>query len=145
VFIAKLLNEGRLNLMKWDRRRRQTPVTLHDPCFLGRYNNGYAPPRETLAALQHINLVEMPHNQNRSLCCGGGGAQVWMETAQESPINQTRYAEAQATGASTLATACPFCAVMFNSAGASMGEEGIIQADIAELVAARLEQLAVET
>lgn len=140
VFIADLLNEGRLNLAKWDRRRRQTPVTLHDPCFLGRYNGGYAPPRATLEALQNVTLVEMSHNQNRSLCCGGGGAQVWMETEQETPINQTRFAEAQATGAATLATACPFCAVMFNSAGASLGDEDLALADIAELVAARLEQ-----
>ncbi|MBN2472629.1 MAG: (Fe-S)-binding protein [Anaerolineae bacterium] len=138
MYIARLLNEGRLKPQKWDRRRRKQTVTYHDSCFLGRYNNEYAAPRDALLALQNIELVEMPRNRNRGLCCGGGGAQVWMETHQDSPINITRYEEAAATGAETLGAACPFCAVMLSSAAESTGSEAITVTDIAELVAARL-------
>ena len=138
VYIAKLLNDGRLKPQKWDRRRKKQTVTYHDSCFLGRYNNEYDAPRNALIALQNINLVEMPHNRNRGLCCGGGGAQVWMETHQEAPINITRYAEAEATGAATIGAACPFCSVMLNSAAESTGSTGVAVKDIAELVAERL-------
>ncbi|GAB4569078.1 MAG: (Fe-S)-binding protein [Anaerolineae bacterium] len=138
TYIAKLLNDGRLKLQKWDRRRKKQPVTYHDSCFLGRYNGEYDAPRNALLALESVTLVEMPHNRNRGLCCGGGGAQVWMETHQEQPVNITRFEEASATGAQTIGAACPFCSIMLKSAAESTGSETPVVRDIAELVAERL-------
>lgn len=138
VYIAKLLNEGRLKPQKWDRRRKKHAVTYHDSCYLGRYNGEYNAPRNALLALENITLVEMPRNRNRGLCCGGGGAQVWMETHQETPINITRYEEAVDTGAQTIGAACPFCSVMLKSAAESTGSDTVDVRDIAELVAERL-------
>ncbi|NPV66273.1 MAG: (Fe-S)-binding protein [Anaerolineae bacterium] len=144
AYIAGLLRAGRLSLQKWDRRRRKGVITYHDPCFLGRYNGEYDAPRETLLALESVTLAEMPRHRQRSLCCGGGGAQVWMETRQERPINAMRLAEAAATGAQTVVTACPFCAIMLHSAVDSTGkpvpdgDASVRVNDIAELVAGRL-------
>ncbi len=144
TYIAGLLRAGRLKLQKWDRRRRKEVVTYHDPCFLGRYNGEYDAPREALLALESVTQAEMPRRRGRSLCCGGGGAQVWMETRQERPINVMRLEEASATGAQTIAAACPFCAIMLHSAVDSAGKPApdngtpVRVSDIAELVAGRL-------
>lgn len=138
TYIANLLNEGRLKPQKWDRRRKKQTVTYHDSCYLGRYNDEYAAPRDALIALGSIDLIEMAHTRNRGLCCGGGGAQVWMETHQETPTNITRLAEATDTGAQTIGAACPFCSVMLNSAAESTGQESVSVKDISELVAERL-------
>jgi Fe-S oxidoreductase len=78
----------------------------------------------------------MARSRDRGLCCGGGGAQVWMETKQEHPVSQIRLEEAMDTGASTVATACPFCTVMLDSAAQSKGvTEQIKVRDVAEIVA----------
>jgi Fe-S oxidoreductase len=87
-------------------------VTYHDPCYLGRHNKIYAPPRELLGALPGVELAEMPRNSERSFCCGAGGARMWMEEKTGTRINSARAAEAVETGAGTIATACPFCTVM---------------------------------
>jgi Fe-S oxidoreductase len=137
-YIAKLLNEGRLQLSKWDRRRKKQTVAYHDSCFLGRYNDEYEAPRQALIALDNIDLVEMPQNRNRGLCCGGGGAQVWMETHQDTPVNIIRFEEGVNTGAQTISAACPFCSVMLNSASESTGQDAVAVKDIAELVLERL-------
>lgn len=88
-------------------------VTYHDPCYLGRHNEVYEPPRELLAAAG-ITVAEMPRNRETSFCCGAGGARVWMEETIGERIGTVRAAEAVATGASAIATACPFCTVMLN-------------------------------
>lgn len=88
-------------------------VTYHDPCYLGRHNQVYEPPRELLAAAG-VTVAEMPRNRETSFCCGAGGARVWMEETIGERIGTVRAAEAVATGASAIATACPFCTVMLS-------------------------------
>lgn len=98
-------------------------VTYHDPCFLGRHNGVYTPPRELIGSLPGLELVEMPRNQDRAMCCGAGGARAWMEETRGVRIADARMAEAASTGASVVATACPFCNQMLGSAtGASAPE-----------------------
>ena len=86
-------------------------VTYHDPCYLGRHNGVYAPPRELLAAAG-LTLTEMPRSGERSFCCGGGGARAFLEEAPGTRISSNRGAEAVATGADRIATGCPFCVTM---------------------------------
>lgn len=88
-------------------------VTYHDPCYLGRHNEVYEPPRELLAAAG-VTVAEMPRNREASFCCGAGGARVWMEETIGERIGTVRAAEAVATGAGAIATACPFCTVMLS-------------------------------
>ena len=89
-------------------------VTYHDPCYLGRHNGVYAPPRELLGALPGVTLTEMPRNSERSFCCGAGGARMWMEEKLGTRINVNRTEEALATGADRIAIGCPFCKVMLS-------------------------------
>jgi len=89
-------------------------VTYHDPCYLGRHNTIYEPPRELLGALPGVELAEMPRNRERSFCCGAGGARVWMEESIGTRIGTDRAGEAIATGADVIATACPYCSVMLS-------------------------------
>jgi Fe-S oxidoreductase len=89
-------------------------VTYHDPCYLGRHNGIYAPPRELLGALPGVELAEMPRSGQNSFCCGAGGARMWMEEKLGARINTTRTQEALATGADRIAVGCPFCHVMLS-------------------------------
>ncbi len=114
-------------------------VTFHDPCYLGRHNGIVNPPRHVLQRLD-ASLVEMPRNKMNSFCCGAGGAQFWKEEEHGSArVNLTRYAEAQATGAETLAVGCPFCMRMFTDASqAESGKGGPAVRDVAEIIAESL-------
>jgi Fe-S oxidoreductase len=89
-------------------------ITYHDPCFLGRHNQVYAPPRELLQVLPGASYVEMERSQERSFCCGAGGARMWMEETIGERINVNRTREAVATGADQIAVGCPFCRVMLS-------------------------------
>jgi Fe-S oxidoreductase len=91
-----------------------TKVTYHDPCYLGRHNQVYAPPRELLGALPGVEYAEMPRNREKSFCCGAGGARMWMEEKLGTRINTNRTEEALATGADRIAIGCPFCKVMLS-------------------------------
>jgi len=101
-------------------------VTYHDPCYLGRHNNVYVPPRDLVAA-SGATSVEMPRHGDKSFCCGAGGARMWMEEKIGTQINKNRGDEAIATGASKIAVACPFCSVMLNDAVTARQSEGIAE------------------
>ena len=103
-----LIKEGRL---KPSPHKSDKKLTYHDPCYLGRHNQIYAPPRELLQA-SGCDVEEMPRNQERSFCCGGGGGRMWMEEKIGTRINLNRVDEAIDTGAQEVAVACPFCRVM---------------------------------
>ena len=105
-----LVADGRLRPATGDERA----VTYHDPCYLGRHNEIYAPPRELLGSLPGVTIAEMPRNGEQSFCCGAGGARMWMEESIGTRISTTRATEAIGTGADVVATACPFCTVMLS-------------------------------
>jgi Fe-S oxidoreductase/nitrate reductase gamma subunit len=127
--ISQLVKEGRLKPGELTGK-----VTFHDPCNLGRINGVFDEPRELLKST-NTELVEMPRNRAGSFCCGGGGANVWYQVPEKKKIGVIRVEEAQATGATTLAVACPFCITMFEDAAKTLGQEGMAVRDIAELVA----------
>ena len=106
-------------------------VTYHDPCYLGRHNNVYAPPRELLGALPGVELREMPRHGEKSFCCGAGGARMWMEEKLGSRINVNRTEEAVATGAERIAVGCPFCRVMLSDGLTAQQAEGKAGAEVA--------------
>ena len=89
-------------------------VTYHDPCYLGRHNQVYAPPRELLQILPGVEYAEMERSKETSFCCGAGGARMWMEEKLGTRINNNRTEEALATGADRIAVGCPFCKVMLS-------------------------------
>ncbi|MBZ0315868.1 MAG: (Fe-S)-binding protein [Anaerolineae bacterium] len=163
-YIAKLIAEGKIkpdysrNGSAGDMSEAVRQITYHDSCYIGRYNDEYDSPRKMIEAIPGVNLVEMARSRDRGLCCGGGGAQVFMETHQTQPVNMVRLTEAvnalngdipyDHTGAArevgtnvklekpaTIATACPFCTVMLNSAQQSMAVEDLVVRDVSEIVA----------
>ncbi|HET6667919.1 MAG TPA: (Fe-S)-binding protein [Intrasporangium sp.] len=99
-------------------------VTYHDPCYLGRHNQVYAPPRELLQVLPGVEYAEMERSGERSFCCGAGGARMWMEEKLGTRINNNRTAEALATGADRIAIGCPFCKVMLTDGLNAAVQEG---------------------
>ena len=132
--INELVGQGKIQLSE---NADQLVVTFHDPCYLGRHNGITEAPRDTLK-LANLQTVEMPRNSAKSMCCGAGGAQMWKEEeAGTSRINSTRFAEAKATGAHTLAVGCPFCLSMMVDAARTDNDSMQVQ-DVAELVASRM-------
>ncbi len=115
-------------------------VTYHDPCYLGRHNGVYAPPRELIGALPGVELREMPRTKEKSFCCGAGGARMWMEEKLGTRINTNRTEEAVATGAERIAIGCPFCRVMISdglTAKQAAGEaEEVEVVDVAQMLLA---------
>ena len=124
--LAELVEAGRLTA----RAASAAPVTLHDPCYLARHNGETRAPRTVLTAAG-TPAVEMPRHGTGTFCCGAGGGGAWVEVRQGSRIAALRMAEAQATGARVVATACPFCALML-SGETQAGD--IAVRDVAELL-----------
>ena len=113
-------------------------ITYHDPCFLGRHNKVYAPPRELLEVIPGATFTEMPRNSERSFCCGGGGARMWMEETIGSRINTNRTEEAVATGADQIAVGCPFCRVMLTDGLTAQQAEGKAREEVEVLDVAQM-------
>jgi Fe-S oxidoreductase len=105
-------------------------VTYHDPCYLGRHNRVFTPPREVLAGASADALAEMPRNSERSFCCGAGGARMWMEEKVGKRINIERVEEALSTGAKTIAVGCPFCSTMIGDGVTAKKASGEASQDI---------------
>ena len=116
--LNQLVKEGRLKPVN----KTTTKLTYHDPCYLGRHNQIYEPPRELLESTG-VDLIEMPRNQERSFCCGAGGGRMWMEEKLGTRINLNRVDEAIATGAAEVAVGCPFCRVMVSDGVTGRGAE----------------------
>ncbi|TME21805.1 MAG: (Fe-S)-binding protein [Chloroflexi bacterium] len=131
-FLADLVNEGKLAPMPSERT-----ITYHDSCYLARHNDVREAPRELVSAVGQA--VEMPRNRERTFCCGAGGARMWMEEKRGRPINQERVREAVATGAETLAVACPFCTVMLDDGVRETGAK-LQVFDLATLLAEAVER-----
>lgn len=113
-------------------------ITFHDPCYLGRQNGIVQEPRDLLLETNAF-LIEMPRHGAQSFCCGAGGAQMWKEEEHgAAAVNVTRYNEAAATGAKTIAVGCPFCLTMMTDA-TKQADQGVKVKDIAEIIAERLE------
>ncbi len=111
-------------------------VVYHDSCYLGRYNDVYESPREILRAIPGVELVEPDYwTKTRGLCCGAGGAQMWMEEQNQNRVNVKRTLQLVDTGARTVASACPFCMTMLTDGLKSQSlEDRIKQMDVAELL-----------
>ena len=123
--LATLVAEGRLTPVTPPESGVKEKVTYHDPCYLGRHNNVYVPPRDLIRDVPGVELIEMERSGPTSFCCGAGGARMWMEEKLGSKVNVNRADEAIATGASTIAVACPFCSVMLNDAVTARQQEGV--------------------
>jgi Fe-S oxidoreductase len=108
-FLLELINSGRLKLNAEYAKK----VTYHDPCYLGRHNGIYEPPRDILKKVPGLQLEEMPDARVDSLCCGGGGGRIWMETPKGERFSDLRLTQAVEIGARTLVTACPYCITNF--------------------------------
>jgi len=113
-------------------------VTYHDPCYLGRHNQVYSPPRELLEVIPDANFVEMPRNSERSFCCGAGGARMWMEETIGERINTNRTKEAVATGADQIAVGCPFCRVMLSDGLTEVQSKGDAREEVEVLDVAQM-------
>ena len=124
-----LVKEGKL---KTSPHKADQKITFHDPCYLGRHNQIYAPPRELLEA-SGCDVEEMPRNQERSFCCGGGGGRMWMEETLGSRINLNRVDEAIATGVPEVAVACPFCRIMVGD-GMTARQSDVEVLDVAQVL-----------
>jgi Fe-S oxidoreductase len=127
--LARLVRDGGLRATA----SASGSVTYHDACYLGRHNGRFDAPRDVIAAAGAA-AVEMPRNRERSFCCGAGGARMWMEESGDARINDMRFAEAEATGAGTVAVACPYCFVMLDDAAKAKGSS-VRVADVATLLA----------
>jgi Fe-S oxidoreductase len=134
--LARLVAEGKLAPAS----PVQEKITYHDPCFLGRHNKVYSPPREIMEQVPGVQAQEMHRCKDRGFCCGAGGARMWMEERIGKRINTERIEEALGTSPDTISTACPYCLVMLGdaiSAKKSSGEaaESLEVVDVAQLLA----------
>ena len=135
TFLQQLIDEGKITLKDGGAFKGKR-ITYHDSCYLGRANNIYEAPRKVLEALD-AELVEMKRCRSKGLCCGAGGAQMFKEEEKgDTRVNVERSREAIGTGASVIASACPFCNTMLTDGVKLAEKEDSIQVmDVAELVA----------
>jgi len=130
-FLFELINSGRLKFTKEYVKK----VAYHDPCYLGRHNSIYDEPRAVLQKIPGLILKELPEFRKASLCCGGGGGRIWMETVKGERFSELRLDQAIGEGAEELVTACPYCIAMFEDSRIVMNYDEKIQIkDITEIV-----------
>jgi Fe-S oxidoreductase len=118
-YLSELLHEGRLALTKEYGKK----VTYHDPCYLGRHNGIYDEPREALQKIPGLELIEMPDSREDSLCCGGGGGRIWMETPKGERFSDLRVEQAMEVGAEVLVTSCPYCITNFEESRLALEDQ----------------------
>ena len=118
--LESLIESGKLDVSQATLEER---ITYHDSCYLGRHNDVYLAPRKVVASIKGIEVVEMPRNGTTGMCCGAGGARMWMEETIGTKVNDERALEAISTGASRVATACPFCYIMLDDGVKAAGVE----------------------
>ena len=130
-YLLELINEGRLELTGEYPKK----VTYHDPCYLGRHNGIYDEPRELLKKVSELEFLEMESHGKNSLCCGGGGGRIWMDTPQEERFSDIRLKQAREVGAQVLATSCPYCITNFEESRLNLEYEDILEVkDITEII-----------
>ena len=147
-YLADLVAAGRLVLR--DDGLPARSITYHDSCYLARYNGVLAEPRAVLNAIPGAELREMEKSGRETFCCGAGGGRMWMEESRGTRVNAARTLQVLDTGASTVATACPFCMVMLRDGLTDAGRGSdtanpVTAQDISELLAAALAPLPVLT
>jgi Fe-S oxidoreductase/nitrate reductase gamma subunit len=128
--LEELIADGRLDVSQASLEER---ITYHDSCYLGRHNDVYLAPRKVVGSIKGIEVVEMQRNGTTGMCCGAGGARMWMEESIGTKVNDERAREALSTGASRVATACPFCYIMLDDGvkAAGVEDDEVKVADIA--------------
>ena len=130
-FLFQLINDGRLEIKK----EYEKKVTYHDPCYLGRHNGIYDEPRGVLKKISGLELNEMVDSRVDSLCCGGGGGRVWMETQKGERFSDLRIEQAMGVEAEVLVTSCPYCITMLEDSRLTMDvAEKIDVKDITEII-----------
>ena len=130
-YLFQLIREGRLEFTKEYAKK----VTYHDPCYLGRHNGIYDEPREVLKSAPGLELAELPDMRQDSLCCGGGGGRIWMETPKGERFSDIRLEQAKGVGAEVLVTSCPYCITNFEDSKINLGEDETLEIkDITEIV-----------
>ncbi|MEY3587755.1 MAG: hypothetical protein RJA47_351, partial [Actinomycetota bacterium] len=129
-FLEYLIDSGKLDMRNASLEDR---ITYHDSCYLGRHNDVYMSPRKVVGSIKGLQIVEMPRNGTKGMCCGAGGARMWMEESIGVKVNDERAQEALSTGATRVATACPFCYIMLDDGVKAAGaeEDQVKVADIA--------------
>lgn len=132
--LARLADEDRLKL----RADGDVHVTYHDPCYLGRYNGVYEEPRKVLESIPGVRLEEMERTRADSLCCGGGGGRIFLETPPGERFSDLRIAQAERAGAQVLASACPYCILNLEDSSKTVAKSPLVVRDVAEYVAERL-------
>jgi len=130
-YLFELLDQGRIALPKEYRKH----VTYHDPCYLGRHNGIYDEPREILKRVPGLEMDEMPESREDSLCCGGGGGRIWMETPRAERFSDIRLEQAKGLEAEVLVTACPYCITNFEESRLNLEYEDVLEIkDITEII-----------
>jgi len=136
-FLEWLIDRGQLDLGGASLEER---IVYHDSCYLGRHNDVYLAPRKVIGSIAGVEVVEMPRNGTRGLCCGAGGARMFMEERTGKKVNIERTEEALGTGADRIAVACPFCMIMLDDGVKEKGaDEQVKVSDISMVLLEAIE------